>query len=97
MKIKSLFLLFLFCAANAFSQQDSVIKISQPGSKAVVLNQSASTKSKGLMYDTELSMGVKFSTSGWGMFGDLTKRVNMDKKRMYYFELMFLKHPKELK
>lgn len=97
MKIKSLLISILFCAIAATAQQDSTIKITQAGSKAIVLNQSSATKTKGLMYNTELSMGVKLTTSGWGMFGDLTKRVNMDKKRVYYFELMFMKHPKELK
>jgi hypothetical protein len=42
-------------------------------------------------------MGVKLSTAGWGIFGDYTKDINLDRKRVYYFEMEFLKHPKETK
>ncbi|MBK6731641.1 MAG: hypothetical protein IPG60_12040 [Bacteroidetes bacterium] len=97
MKLKPLLIILLFAASISNGQQDTTIKISQAGSKAIVMNQGSASKAKGLVYNSEFSVGAKLTTSGWGMFGDLTKRVNMDKKRLYYFEIMFMKNPKELK
>lgn len=97
MKLNFLCIILVFAVSLIRGQQDTTIKISQTGNKAIVMNQGDATKSKGIMYNTEFSVGGKLTTSGWGVFGDLTKRVNMDKKRLYYFEIMFMKHPKELK
>lgn len=80
MKLKPLLIILLFAASISNGQQDTTIKISQAGSKAIVMNQGSASKAKGLVYNSEFSVGAKLTTSGWGMFGDLTKRVNMDKK-----------------
>lgn len=97
MKLYALIYLAVCIATQTMGQEDTSIQILQSGSKAVILNQSSSAKTKGLVYNHEFSVGAKLTTSGWGLMGDLTKRINMDKKRVYYFEVMFMKHPKELK
>lgn len=87
----------LWCAsAFLFAQDTSTVRESQ--SKPIILNKpSGPGKLKGLSYEHEFSMGAKVSTSGWAVFGDYTKDVDLDKKRVAYFELEFLKHPKETK
>ncbi|MFN0274648.1 MAG: hypothetical protein ACKVPJ_02790 [Chitinophagales bacterium] len=88
-------LFFLFCSAFAHAQTE--VAEEKNNGNAVVINKSGSLKSNGLIYNTSLSFGLKASTSGFGMMSDLTKRITNEKDRVYYFELNFLKHPKELK
>jgi hypothetical protein len=66
---------------------------------AVIINNSKESAGRpgGIAYNRELSAGGRLTTAGWGAFADYTRRVSMDKKRTMYFEVMFLKHPKELK
>ncbi|MBC8173660.1 MAG: hypothetical protein H7X71_07130 [Chitinophagales bacterium] len=98
MKIVSAILFTFFSITFVFSQTDSSDERSTGGGKAVVLNKgSGATKPKGFVYETSLSFGAKLSTGGWGMIGDLTKRITADKDRVYYWEINFLKHPKQIK
>lgn len=96
MKWGLLFLSVIF--GSTVVAQDTIIT-PQNKSNPVILNKSNSGVSKtyGVSYDNELSMGAKVTTTGWGIFGDYTKDVNIDKKRLMYFELEFLKNPKETK
>jgi hypothetical protein len=95
MKVLPVLFLFLLCPVAFFGQTDSTAKNT---GKAVVINKSSGpSKTKGLVYNSELSFGGKLSTAGFGFFTDFTKRVNAEKDRMYYLEINFLKHPKELK
>ncbi len=96
MKFGALLLGLLF-GLQMFAQ-DTVVT-PQTKSNPIVLNKgnSGGTKPSGLSYENEFSMGAKISTAGWGIFGDYTQDVNYDKKRVLYFELEFLKNPKETK
>ncbi|MEZ5014921.1 MAG: hypothetical protein R2794_11580 [Chitinophagales bacterium] len=71
----------------------------QSSSDPVILNKGlkSSGKTQGVAYENELSMGLRMATSGWSLFGDYTQDVDRDKKRSYFFELGFLKDPKETK
>lgn len=92
-----IFLIFSVCFVSA-QVMDSTRSDSGSGGSAVVINKgTGSVKTKGYVYDTELSFGIKVSTSGWGVMSDLTKSINSEKDRLYYFEINFLKNPKELK
>ena len=84
----SLVLIMLFLSAG-FAQTDG----------AVIINNSngGTNRPGGIALNKELSFGGKINSSGWGLFMDYTKRVNMDKKRTVLFDVAFLKHPKELK
>jgi len=87
----------MLLGAVALSAQDTAI-VTKSNSNPVIVNKPGSSgKLKGLSYENEFSMGAKVSTSGWGIFGDYTKDVDLDKKRVAYFELEFLNHPKETK
>lgn len=87
---------FLLLTVTALQAQTDV-SVEKNNGNAVVINKNSSVKSKGLVYNTALSFGAKASTAGFGVFGDLTKRITVEKDRLYYFEVNFLKHPKELK
>lgn len=90
-------LLSLFGSACFLHAQDTS-SVQKNASNPVILNKpSSSGKLKGLSYEHEFSMGAKVSTLGWAVFGDYTKDIDMDKKRVAYFEVEFLKHPKETK
>lgn len=97
MKLSVLILTCLISTVQVFAQDTTITKENK--SKPVILNKSTSptNKTKGVGYEHELSMGAKLSTSGWAIFGDYTKDINLDKKRVYYFELEFLKNQKETK
>lgn len=95
MKRVFLLLSFFIWFISAFGQDTAVVR--EGKSNPVILNKGSGNSLKGLSYEHEFSMGAKVSTSGWGIFGDYTKDVDMDKKRVAYFELEFLKHPKETK
>lgn len=90
-----------FCMAwmavvyTAVAQDTATVK--ESNSKPIILNKGTSGKPKGLSYEHEFSMGAKVTTTGWGIFGDYTKDIDLDKKRVAYFELEFLKDPKETK
>lgn len=90
-------ILCMFFVGNLCAQDTIVTP--QSKSNPIILNQSASnaTKPSGLSYENELSLGLKATTNGWGIFGDYTKDINLDKKRLLYFELAFVKSPKETK
>ena len=95
MKLGALFVGMVICFQGL--AQDTVVA-PQSKSNPIVLNKgNNATKPSGLSYEHEFSMGAKVTTTGWGIFGDLTKDVNYDKKRVMYFELAFLKNPKETK
>ncbi|MBC8047938.1 MAG: hypothetical protein H7Y00_14165 [Fimbriimonadaceae bacterium] len=95
MKLIPAILIIMFSASALFAQTET--SNSDGSGKAVTINKNTGTKSKGLVYDTELSFGLKTSNAGWGIFSDLTKHITYEKERLYYFEINFLKHPKELK
>lgn len=88
--------IFIFCSITfsvASAQSDTITG----NGKAVVINKGNKSQSKGYVYETGLSFGGKISTSGWAFTGDLTKRISTEKDRLYYWEVNFLKHPKEEK
>ncbi len=91
--------LSIICSWISVSAQDttSVSKASANTNPVILNHGSSPLKTHGVSYENEFSMGVKLATAGWSIFGDYTKDVNLDKKRVYYFELEFLKHPKETK
>lgn len=96
MKKAILALTFLSCAVYLHAQDTSTVQ--KNTSNPIILNKPTSKgKLKGLSYEHEFSMGAKVSTAGWAMFGDYTKDIDLDKKRVAYFELAFLQHPKETK
>jgi len=83
---------------EVLAQDTTSITRESKNTNPVILNHgSNSAKTSGLAYENELSLGVKFTTTGWGIFGDYTRDIDLDKKRVYYFEIEFLKHPKETK
>ncbi len=83
---------FLFLTVQLGRSQTYDSSRVQSDSKPVILKNVSAGKPKGLIYNKEFSIGGKLSTSGWGIFGDYTRRLNMDKKRVFYFELAFMKH-----
>ncbi len=94
---KGILIVFLCTTLSAVWAQDTAV-VRENSSRPVILNKTnSSSKLKGLSYENELSMGAKVSTSGWAIFGDYTRDVDMDKKRTAYFEVEFLHHPKETK
>jgi len=97
MKCGLIFTLMVLAVFRGFSQ-DTTITLENK-SKPVILNKitSPSNKTKSIGYEHEFSMGGKLSTTGWSIFGDYTKDINLDKKRVYYFELGFINDPKEAK
>lgn len=97
MKFFWVFLLSILSTGIISAQDTTSVTHESTKSKPVVLNHSISTKTKGISYENEFSMGIKLATAGWGIFGDYTKDINYDKKRVYYFEMEFLKNPKETK
>ncbi len=96
MKWHAVVLLCVVAAGSVCAQDTSVIRESK--SKPVVFNKSSSAShSHGISYENELSLGGKITTTGWDIFGDYTRDINLDKKRVFYFELGFIKDPKETK
>jgi len=91
------FIFSWFIEVNLIAQDTIVTP--QSKSNPIIYNKSASNASKpsGLSYENELSMGAKVTTAGWGIFGDYTKDINLDKKRLMYFEIEFINNPKETK
>ena len=47
--------------------------------------------------DKEFSVGGKITSTGWSFFADYTKFVTTTRKRVLMFEIMELKHPKQVK
>ena len=54
-------------------------------------------KPSGIQYNKEFSLGGKITSTGWSFFGEYTRHINLDKKRVLQFEFMELKHPKQVK
>lgn len=55
------------------------------------------TGASGLLYEHELSFGIRLNTKGWGVFTNFGKKVSFDKSRFYHIEFAELRHPKEIK
>jgi hypothetical protein len=72
------------------------------GSIEIVHNRPASTTKKnqspgGIQYNKEFSVGGKMTTAGWSLFGEYTRYLNANRKRVWQVEFMELKHPKQVK
>jgi hypothetical protein len=88
MKLKYFLFIVLLTSLTAVAQTDG----------AVVINKGqGAAKTGGLVYNKEFSVGGKITTTGWGVLGEYARKLDQDRKRLLYFELMFMKHPKELK
>jgi len=51
----------------------------------------------GLLYEHDLSFGVRLNTNGWGIFSTVGKAHTADRSHYYQFEFVEIKHPKEIK
>ncbi len=99
MKLTCLGFLIFCVTVFCYAQDTTSTPTNSESSKPVILNKSsaATSKTRGISYEHQFSLGGRLGTSGWSIFGDYTKDINLDKKRVYYFEIAFLKHPKEIK
>jgi hypothetical protein len=50
-----------------------------------------------IFYRNEESIGILLNSNGYGISGRYGKRINARKKTNYEFDLLFIKHPKEVK
>jgi len=50
-----------------------------------------------IFYRNEKSIGVLLNSNGYGISGRYGKRINARKKTIYELDLLFIKHPKEVK
>ena len=64
----------------------------------VVINQAQSAgRPGGLVYNKELTFGGILTTNGWGVNSTYARRSSVSVQRLFFTELMFIHHPKELK
>lgn len=54
-------------------------------------------KPDGIVLNKEFSVGGKATTAGWSFFAEYTTVRNRSRKRVFQFEFMELKHPKQVK
>lgn len=55
------------------------------------------SEKKGIVRNKSLSFGAKLNTNGWGILGAYTRSISFNRDRLFYFEFLEHKHPKELK
>lgn len=96
--MKFLVTLLLICAVYGdVKAQDSTANRKSVSTHPFILNKAKSSSTHGINYEHSFSMGGKICTSGWSIFGDYTKDQDIGNKRVLYFELEFLRSPKETK
>jgi hypothetical protein len=61
----------------------------------LLFGQEDLSKQKNLMYQDEISFGIKLSTNGWGMDFRRGYFVNVHKKKLYEIGFNTIHHPKE--
>lgn len=50
-----------------------------------------------IFYRNEKTVSLNFATNGWGLGYRYGSRINFFEKKLYEFDLTFVKHPKEIK
>jgi hypothetical protein len=101
--MRSLFLFLSFFLVSGLMAQDSSAVKRSPSDESIELFPPGSRKKEekakptGIVYNKEFSVGGKITTTGWGFFGEYTRTVSSNKKRVFSFEFMELKHPKQIK
>ncbi len=94
---------FLVLVAGIVQAQESPAIQKPPGDGSIELFEPSSprkqekAKLQGIVYSKEFSLGGKITTTGWGFFGEYSRTVSSTKKRVFSFEFMELKHPKQIK
>lgn len=51
----------------------------------------------GILYEKDLSFGIRLNTNGWGIFSTYGKAHSASRTHYYQFEFVEIKHPKEEK
>ena len=51
----------------------------------------------GILYEKDLSFGIRLNTNGWGIFSTYGKAHSASRTHYYQFEFVEIKHPKEIK
>ncbi len=104
--MKLLYTWMALLLAGLVQAQDSTAIKPEPAAAAdqsiEVFNPSARKREErvkldGIVYTREFSVGGKVTTTGWGFFGEYTRVVSSSNKRVFSFEFMELKHPKQIK
>ncbi|MBI1192692.1 MAG: hypothetical protein GC205_05900 [Bacteroidetes bacterium] len=101
--MRQLSAVFLLLLASIVQAQDSAGVQKPVGDGSIELFEPATprkqekAKLQGIVYSKEFSMGGKITTTGWGFFGEYSRTVSSTKKRVFSFEFMELKHPKQIK
>jgi hypothetical protein len=95
-------LLMLFSALVVQAQDSALVQPKPADASIELFEPSVSRKqekaqTQGIIYSKEFSLGGKITTTGWGFFGEYSRAVSATKKRVFSFEFMEHKHPKQIK
>jgi hypothetical protein len=100
---RSLLFLSLLFLVTLVQAQDSTSVPSRAADASIELfepqasRKEEKAKTQGIVYSKEFSLGGKITTTGWGFFGEYSRAVSSSKKRVFSFEFMEHKHPKQIK